>query len=135
MIALKGFNQEVVCGEPDGSTPVGIASEEVGVAFGRCVFESEFLTVSVKYMWIIFVVFGNTSQTIPGGLPDEEFQGGTVNTDCPFEFLCDETYYLRIDIKGSPALRFLNHNAYYTLDAYTGCCDGPTPVATDPTLV
>jgi len=42
---------------------------------------------------------------------------------------CDTTFRLRVDIKGSPALRFLSHNMYRTLDAYTGCCD-----ATDPTL-
>lgn len=36
---------------------------------------------------------------------------------------CDETYRLRIDVKGSPALRFLTHNAYLTVDAYSGCCD------------
>jgi len=36
---------------------------------------------------------------------------------------CNSTYRLRIDIKGSPALRFLTHNAYFTLDAFTGCCD------------
>jgi len=50
---------------------------------------------------------------------------------CEKEFLCGETYYLRIDIKGSPALRFANHNIYRTLDAYTGCCadeDAPDPV-------
>jgi hypothetical protein len=56
---------------------------------------------------------------------------------CEKEFLCDETYSLRIDVKGSPALRFLNHNAYLTVDAYTGCCPAgsisPTPV--DSTLV
>jgi hypothetical protein len=52
--------------------------------------------------------------------------------ECCKEFLCGETYYLRVDIKGSPALRFLNHNAYYTAEAYTGCCPtgalAPTPV-------
>jgi hypothetical protein len=53
-------------------------------------------------------------------------------TDCCKEFLCGETYNLRLDVKGSPALRFLNHNAYYTATAYTGCCPAgaiaPTPV-------
>ena len=53
-------------------------------------------------------------------------------TNCCKEFLCGETYYLRLDVKGSPALRFLNHNAYYTASAYTGCCPAgaiaPTPV-------
>jgi hypothetical protein len=63
------------------------------------------------------------------------FQGGTTAATCCFEFLCGETYYLRIDVKGSPALRALNHNAYQTLSAYTGCCSGPTPTAVDSTLV
>ena len=68
-----------------------------------------------------------------GFTPFTAEDGGT----CEREFLCDETYSLRIDVKGSPALRFLNHNAYLTVEAYTGCC--PTgsiaPVATDGTLV
>jgi len=46
---------------------------------------------------------------------------GTTSTCCK-EYLCGETYTLRVDIKGSPAMRFLNHNAYATVDAYTGCC-------------
>ena len=65
----------------------------------------------------------------------EKFQAATTQSNCCFEFLCGETYYLRIDIKGSPALRFLNHNAYQTVDAYTGCCSGPTPTLVDSTLV
>jgi hypothetical protein len=36
---------------------------------------------------------------------------------------CDSTIRLRLDVKGAPALRFLNHQLYKTLDAYTGCCD------------
>ena len=52
-------------------------------------------------------------------------------TNCCKEFLCGETYNLRLDVKGSPALRFLNHNAYYTATAYTGCCP-PTAIAPVP---
>ena len=56
---------------------------------------------------------------------------------CAKTFLCGETYNLRLDIKGSPALRLLNHNSYLTVSAYTGCCDAtaiaPTPV--DPGIV
>lgn len=40
---------------------------------------------------------------------------------------CDTTYRLRVDIKGSPALRFLSHNMYRVLDSYTGCCDPTNP--------
>ncbi len=58
-----------------------------------------------------------------------------LDPKCCFEFLCGETYYLRVDVKGSPALRFMNHNAYQNLSAYTGCCAGPTPTPVDSTLV
>lgn len=40
-----------------------------------------------------------------------------------FAFECGETYYLRLDIKGSPSLRYLSRNDYFTASAYTGCCD------------
>ena len=43
-------------------------------------------------------------------------------TDCT-SIACDTTYRLRVDVKGSPALRFLTHNLYQTVDAYSGCCD------------
>jgi hypothetical protein len=53
---------------------------------------------------------------------------------CTKTYKCDETYYLRVDIKGSPAMRFLNRNAYYVADYYTGCCaTGQTSV--DPAAV
>lgn len=40
---------------------------------------------------------------------------------------CNTTYRLRLDVKGSPALRFLTHNLYRTLDATTGCCATGNP--------
>ena len=53
---------------------------------------------------------------------------------------CGTTYYLRMDLKGSPALRFLSHNIYRTVDAFTGCCDDDcsatcTNEIVDPTIV
>jgi len=38
------------------------------------------------------------------------------------DITCGNTYQLRLDIKGSPALRTLKRNAYHTLDAFAGCC-------------
>lgn len=70
-----------------------------------------------------------------GTQPDFEVTSVTLAANCCREFLCDETYYLRVDVKGSPALRALNHNAYQTVSAYTGCCSGPTPTAVDSTTV
>lgn len=58
-----------------------------------------------------------------------------ANPTCCHEFYCDETYNLMIEIKGSPALRFANHNLYRTFDAYGGCCDGPVPTLIDSTLI
>jgi hypothetical protein len=52
-------------------------------------------------------------------------------------FYCGENYDLRVDIKGSPALRFLTRNDYFTASAYTGCCpeDSIAPVAVNPLIV
>lgn len=90
----------------------------------------------------------NDTLTLIGGNDDATVDVATITAahaqegcgtsyNCCKEFLCGETYNLRIDIKGSPALRFLDHNAYYTADAYTGCCpEGAiAPVAVDSTEV
>jgi len=62
----------------------------------------------------------------------------TVGKDncCP-TFLCGENYHLRVDVKGSAALRMLNHQAYQEITAYGGCCpdDAVAPVAIDPALI
>lgn len=39
----------------------------------------------------------------------------------------DTTYRLRIDVKGSPALRFLSHNIYRNVDSYTGPANATNP--------
>jgi hypothetical protein len=57
------------------------------------------------------------------------------NSDCIIPFYCDETYYLRLEVKGSPALRFANHNLYQTLQADGGCCTGAAPTEVDGTLI
>jgi hypothetical protein len=64
-------------------------------------------------------------------------EGCGISPECCKEYLCGETYSLRLDVKGSPALRFLNHNAYSTQDAYTGCCPAGAiaPTAVDSTEV
>jgi len=72
------------------------------------------------------ISIGTTPYTINLNTPD---------ATCCKTFYCGETYYLRIDVKGSPTLRALNHNAYHTLDAYTGCCATDIPAPVDPTLV
>jgi hypothetical protein len=61
----------------------------------------------------------------------------TGTQTCEFEFLCGETYNLFINLNGTPVLRYLNHDSYRLLAAYTGCCpeNSIAPVAVDSTLV
>jgi len=47
---------------------------------------------------------------------------------------CDDPLYLRLDVKGSPALRFLNHNAYAVADSDGACCSEPGQTYVDPAL-
>lgn len=54
---------------------------------------------------------------VNASLPQNEKQQVCVNG-----LECGKTYRLRLDLKGSPALRYLSHNIYRTLDAFTGCC-------------
>lgn len=58
-----------------------------------------------------------------------------VSPNCCFEFCCDETYYLSIEVKGAPALWFANHNLYRTFQADGGCCTDPIPATIDSTLI
>lgn len=52
------------------------------------------------------------------------------------EMPCETTYRLRVDVKGSPVLRALQHNLYQTVDAWTGCCADPDqPNFVDPNTV
>lgn len=61
----------------------------------------------------------------------------STGAPCKFNFVCGETYNLRFDLWGSPVLRYLNHDLYKTLAAYTGCCPDGTivPGNVDSTLV
>lgn len=95
--------------------------------------------INPKYVSRMYTVEANVAQQAVvniGNTPYTETLD-PANTACCKEFLCGETYYLRLDIKGSPALRFLNHQAYLTVSAYTGCCPEGSiaPVAVDSTLV
>jgi hypothetical protein len=85
----------------------------------------------------VTIVGGNNDATIDVLTVTTAIDPVIPGTDCCKEFLCGETYNLRLDVKGSPALRFLNHNAYYTATAYTGCCPPAAiaPVAVDSTEV
>jgi hypothetical protein len=57
----------------------------------------------------------------------------TMSTTCDC-FPCGKDAFFRLDVKGTPALRFLNHNAYHIADLGGICCaDGQDFI--DPVLV
>jgi len=94
------------------------------------------LTVTINNPGYNYTV-GDTI-TITGGNNDATIDVLTVDdvNECAKEFMCGETYYLRIDVKGTPSLRFAQHNLYRTLDASGGCCTDPVnPVAVDPSVI
>lgn len=73
---------------------------------------------------------------VPAVQPEFEVTAG-VGANCCKEFYCGETYTLRVDVKGSPALRLLNHNSYIIASAYGGCCEegAIAPTVIDSTLI
>lgn len=76
--------------------------------------------------------------TITTGGADATIDVLTIGGDdiCGREYLCGETYYLRVEVKGTPALRFANHNLYQTIDASGGCCADPAnPTAIDQVVI
>jgi hypothetical protein len=114
-----------------------LSDDKIGKFHGGYLETNKSKVINPKYVRAAYAVEPCTPQQTVISIGNTPYTTSLVpaNPACDFEFLCGETYYLRIDIKGSPALRYLNHNAYLTVDAYTGCCSGPTPTAVDSTLV
>jgi len=73
----------------------------------------------------------------PASVPVATLQYDEGSVCTAIDFICGETYNLRVDLWGSPVLRFLNHDLYKTFAAYTGCCPAGTvvPGNVDSTLV
>ena len=106
-------------------------NDKIGPFAGGYLESNKSKEINPKFVSRLYTVEANTAQAMVVNVGSTPFtvEEGTAN--CCKEFLCGETYYLRLDVKGSPALRFLNHNAYLTVDGYTGCCD-PAAIAPAP---
>lgn len=125
----------------------GTGAKATVVVAGNVITSVTLTSPGINYTAADVLTVSSAAVATPGSVT--ELVAGTATTDvvtsvstvsdatCCKEFLCDETYTLRLDVKGSPTLRFLNHNAYQMIDFYTGCCpaDCGTPVAVDSTLV
>jgi hypothetical protein len=105
------------------------ATDKVGPFHGGYAESNKSKVINPKYIKDAYVVAPKAaSQAVTYVGQTATTAASPYNCACP-NFLCGETYYLRIDIKGSPALRFLNHNAYQVL------CSSTTPNEVDPSLV
>lgn len=110
------------------------ANDKIGPFHGGYAESSKSKTINPKYISGFYKV---SPKTATNSIVAVGLTAGLNNTPyaaCTKTYKCDETYYLRVDVKGSPALRFLGRNAYYVADYYTGCCaTGQTSV--DPAAV
>ena len=110
-------------------------TDKVGAFHGGYAESNKSKVINPKYIKDAYVVAPKTaSQAVTYVGQTSTTAAAPYSCICP-DFLCGETYYLRVDIKGSPALRFLNHNAYQVLSHYTGCCSSTTPNQVNPAFV
>ena len=89
------------------------ASDKIGPVHGGYKESKKSKAINPKYISRLIKVTSDVAQN----------QIIKVEANACAGLACDSTIRLRLDVKGSPALRFLNHQLYKTLDAYTGCCD------------
>ena len=86
------------------------AADKIGPVHGGYKESVKSKVINPKYISRLMKI---TSDVAKNQIVKVDPSAATINSD--------STYRLRLDIKGSPALRFLNHQLYKTLDGYTGC--------------
>ena len=86
------------------------ASDKIGPVHGGYKESKKSKVINPKYVSRLIKV---TSDVAQNQIVSVDPSAATINSDT--------TYRLRLDVKGSPALRFLNHQLYKTLDAHSGC--------------
>lgn len=85
-------------------------SDKIGPVHGGYKESVKSKVINPKYISRLIKV---TSDVAQNQIVSVDPSAATINSD--------NTYRLRLDVKGSPALRFLNHQLYKTLDAHSGC--------------
>jgi hypothetical protein len=107
-------------------------NDKIGKFHGGYLESNKSKEINAKYVSRLYQVTANAPQAMVVNVGSTPYTVDAGTANCCKEFLCGETYNLRLDVKGSPALRLLDHNSYLTVDAYTGCCDpdaiAPAPV-------
>ena len=86
------------------------AADKIGPVHGGYKESVKSKVINPKYISRVIKV---TSDVAQNQIVSVDPSAATINSDT--------TYRLRLDVKGSPALRFVSHNLYKTLDAHSGC--------------
>jgi len=107
-----------------------MSQDKIGPFHGGYQTTSKTKMINPKYVQSLYQVNCCEAKTNIIAVGEYDPAVDPATSECCRTFECDETYYLRIDLKGSPALRYLNHNMYYVASAYTGCCPDDDPTAT-----
>ena len=106
-----------------------MSQDKIGPFHGGYQTTSKTKMINPKYVQSVYQVNCCEAETNVIGIGEINPTQDPATSPCCRTFECDETYYMRIDLKGSPALRYLNHNMYYVASAYTGCCPEDDPAA------
>jgi hypothetical protein len=107
---------------PSTNTPFILAqgsfftNDKIGPYHGGYTESIKSKIINPKYVNRVFTVAAHTPQQQVISI------GWDLNGGTGFAFECGKTYRLRLDLKGSPALRFLSHNVYNVVDSFSGCC-------------
>jgi hypothetical protein len=113
-------------------------SDKIGPFAGGYTETVKSKVINPKYVSAFYRVVSHgpqKAQFIVGEVQDGNTEDPLHNS-CSKAFVCGGSYNFRIDIKGSPALRFLTHNMYLTVSANGGCCADPTtPEQIDPRVI
>ncbi len=86
------------------------ASDKIGPVHGGYKESKKSKVINPKYISRLIKV---TSDVAQNQIVTVDPSAATINSN--------NTYRLRLDVKGSPALRFVSHNLYDTLDGFSGC--------------
>lgn len=110
-------------------------NDKIGPFHGGYKESSKSKLINPKYVTAFYGVPPRNPQQMTISVGVTPYTTDVDTPNCDKEFICGNNYYLRVDLKGAPELRFLSRNSYYTAMAYTGCCTGETPSPVDATTV
>jgi hypothetical protein len=131
---------DLVAEAPTNCCPLVLAAgsiyqnDKIGPFHGGYQESNKSKVINPKYVSQFYRVLPCQPQNEVVHIGNTEFIG---QLGCCKKYFCGETYTLRVDIKGSPALRLLDHNSYIIASAYGGCCPEGSiaPVEIDPTII